>query len=232
MRTAGKLWEHFPSSVYLDREERNRFLAQQFAAQLDQSVLNVGGGGKKHLASWMPAGARYIEVDIAGKPDLVFDLERQLPLPFPDMSFHTCICTDVLEHIDNPHAVFAELCRLSASSVIISLPNAWSSFKGEFIRGSGHVGKFYGLPVEPPEDRHKWFFSFTEAERFLEASAARHGFMPRRWLSCGYVHDSWSRRLMRQACGFALGDSARYNLFATTIWVMLERRPKDDRAGT
>jgi SAM-dependent methyltransferase len=218
-----KHWEHFPSSIYRDREERNRFVGRQFAARLQGSVLNVGGGGKKHLAGWLPDGARYVEVDIAGTPDLLADLERELPLPFPDMSFDACVCTDVLEHVDNPHAVFAELCRLSRSSIIISLPNAWSSLKGDFLRGTGNVGKFYGLPIEAPADRHKWFFSFNDAERFLEGRAAAHGFVPERWLACGYVHNAIPQRLARSACGLFLGDKARFNLFATTIWVVLER---------
>ena len=219
-----KTWEHFPASIYRDRAERNRFLARTFANELRGGVLNVGGGGEKHLAEWLPASARYVEVDIAGKPDLIVDLERELPLPFEDRSFDTVVCTEVLEHVDNLHAVLAELCRLADRQVIISLPNAWATLKSEIVRPTGSSGKFYGLPASRPEDRHKWFFNFTEAERFLAEAGQAHGFAAGRWLSCGYVHDHGLQTGLRLACGLLLGDKARFNLFATTIWVMLERQ--------
>ena len=35
--------------------------------------------------------------------------------------------------------------------------------------------KFYGLPPERPIDRHKWFFSSEEAERYVRHRAAANG---------------------------------------------------------
>lgn len=34
--------------------------------------------------------------------------------------------------------------------------------------------KFYGLPFEKPEDRHKWFFSSEEAEKFILYRAGKN----------------------------------------------------------
>jgi hypothetical protein len=35
--------------------------------------------------------------------------------------------------------------------------------------------KFYNLPTDPPEDRHKWFFGVHEAERFLKERGRMNG---------------------------------------------------------
>jgi hypothetical protein len=34
--------------------------------------------------------------------------------------------------------------------------------------------KFYGLPLERPNDRHKWFFSSEEAEQFIVHRASKN----------------------------------------------------------
>jgi SAM-dependent methyltransferase len=218
-----KRWEHFPASAYLDRPGRNRFLAEQFPRELTGSVLNVGGGGHRHLASSLPSGARYTEIDVSGAPDVRIDLERELPLPFEDRAFDTVICTDALEHLDNLHAVFAEMCRVSSSAVIVSLPNTWPGILANFFAGRGDSGKFYGLPLTRPDDRHKWFFSFTEAENFLANAGTPHGFSPERWLAMGYVNRPVSRRLLRHTTSSFFGSQTRFNLFASAIWVLLRR---------
>jgi len=218
-----RTYEHHPASAYQDREGRNQFIAAQFAAELGSSVLNVGGGGKRHLAQFLPSTTRYVEVDIAGTPDVTVDLERELPLAFGDRSFDTVVCSDVLEHVDNLHAVFAELCRVARSHVILSLPNCWANLKGDLARGNGASGKFYGIPRDRPEDRHKWFFSFTEAAAFVDDASARHGFEIARSIAMGYVHTRWSRRLARVVVERAFGPRARFNLFATTLFVALRR---------
>lgn len=35
--------------------------------------------------------------------------------------------------------------------------------------------KFYNLPIDPPEDRHKWFYGVHEAERFMRERGNRNG---------------------------------------------------------
>ena len=39
---------------------------------------------------------KYIQIDIAGNPDIKLNLEKDLPLPFDDSSFDTVIAMDVL----------------------------------------------------------------------------------------------------------------------------------------
>lgn len=43
-------------------------------------------------------------------------------LPFADDTFELVLCTDLLEHLDDPHAAFAELARVSKRHVLISVP--------------------------------------------------------------------------------------------------------------
>ncbi|MHC5211604.1 MAG: class I SAM-dependent methyltransferase [Planctomycetota bacterium] len=43
-------------------------------------------------------------------------------LPWKDSSFELVVCTDLLEHLDDPDAAMAELVRVSARHVLISVP--------------------------------------------------------------------------------------------------------------
>jgi ubiquinone/menaquinone biosynthesis C-methylase UbiE len=108
--------------------------------------------------------------------DINVDLEQKR-IPFEGNSFDVVLCCDVLEHIENIHVVFDELCRVSKEYVIISLPNCHSAFLSYLKYGDypehQHL-KFYGLPLEKPEDRHKWFFSTAEAERFIRYRAKKN----------------------------------------------------------
>ena len=76
---------------------------------------------------------------------------------------------DVLEHLDNIHEIFDELCRVSSKYIIISLPNPYNDFMNFIFKGTKYNKnlKFYGLEPEKEVDRHKWFFSSTEANNFI-----------------------------------------------------------------
>jgi ubiquinone/menaquinone biosynthesis C-methylase UbiE len=43
-------------------------------------------------------------------------------LPWPERSFELVVCTDLLEHLDDPAAAMAELLRVSARHVLVSVP--------------------------------------------------------------------------------------------------------------
>ena len=86
---------------------------------------------------------------------------------------------DTLEHLDNLHMVFDELCRVTKRYLIISLPNPWAGFMG-MLRGGYYKRtelpmKFYNLPLAPPLDRHKWFYGIHEAERFFKERGRMNG---------------------------------------------------------
>ena len=52
----------------------------------------------------------YVSVDIVGEPNFKIDLEKERLSSFEDNSFNTVICTEVLEHLNNLHDVFDDIC--------------------------------------------------------------------------------------------------------------------------
>ena len=96
----------FPLMFYHDRKTRNQFVASHFRHTLGGSVLNVDGGGSNHLASFI-SPVSYTEIDIAGSPDIVFDLDCGSELPLSSNSYDCVVCTDVLEHLENFHLFFS-----------------------------------------------------------------------------------------------------------------------------
>lgn len=159
--------------LYRDRATKAAWIARTFAPVLRGRVLDVGCD-EGRLRRELP-GVCYIGVDQNPGADLVLDLDLA-DLPLEDRSFDCVVCTDVLEHLVRPHEVFDELCRVSADAVIVSLPNCVRSLLYSILEGGAGRLKHYGLPVEPPVDRHKWFFGFEDAARFVTERAERRGF--------------------------------------------------------
>jgi SAM-dependent methyltransferase len=152
------------------REERSAFIASRFAGHIRGRVLDVGCD-RAHLRRLVP-GLDYVGIDVGGTPDLVVNLEKER-IPFPDRDFDCVLCSDVLEHLDNLHQNFGELVRVSRGHVVVSLPNNYANARRPVERGRGSIGH-YGLPADPPADRHKWFFSLSEAGEFFEGQTRRH----------------------------------------------------------
>lgn len=147
------------------------YLARTFGARLSGGVLDVGCDVCS-LRELLP-GVDYTGIDFGGTPDLRVDLEATPRLPFSDAEFDSVVCSEVLEHLDHLHRTFGELVRVAGRQVLISLPNCWAAARKRMRTGRGHIGH-YGLPAEPPADRHKWFFSFTEGRDFAVAMGERH----------------------------------------------------------
>ena len=116
----------------------------------------------------------YVGVDLNEPAEVIADLN--VGLPFGDKTFDVVVALDVLEHTDNIHRSCDELFRVAGRFVVITLPNAYElRSRAKFLIGRTLSGK-YGLPVEPPADRHRWLFSLTEAKAFIHVRAARSGF--------------------------------------------------------
>jgi SAM-dependent methyltransferase len=140
------------------------------------SIIDVGcrSGNLHRLLCKYNREVHYCGVDFYPPANILADLEKGLP--FADKSFDVAIALDVLEHIDNIHKAFGELCRVAKKFVVIALPNAYE-LKGRinFLLGRPLSGK-YGLPAYPNKDRHRWLFSLNEAKAFAHNMGQDLGF--------------------------------------------------------
>jgi len=164
--------------IYNSRESRSNYIFDKYNTLLKHSVLDVGADAMYLKPLIQSLGSAYTGVGYGENIDHMLDLETT-PLPFGNNAFETVLCFDVLEHLENIHAVFDELCRISSKTVIISLPNPIAGAFG-VLRGGDYAEdqsiKFYGLPVDKPEDRHRWFFTEKESINFVTKRAQKNGF--------------------------------------------------------
>lgn len=210
---------------YNSRETKARYVWEKYGEILRGSILDVGAD-ECHLRSWLPTDVRYWGIGLGGNPDQQVNLEEE-GVPFADESYDCVLCLDVLEHLANPHAVFDELCRVSRNYVIVALPNAWTLLwqiaRGWIAHGPLPQTKYYGFPVEPPPDRHKWFFSADEAEAFLVYRAKQNGMTVVQVDDHEYAR-SWRRRMRNRLARLLLSRAAQRNFFAETVWVVLQKQ--------
>ncbi len=158
------------------RDEHGKFkgIVQAFPNIWKGTVLDVGCRSG-NLKQALPNGnAGYIGFDLVPPANILGNLETGLP--FEPKSFDTVVALDSLEHTDRIHQTFTELCRVAKNYVLIALPNAYElRARLKFLMGQRLSGK-YGLPVNPPSDRHRWFFSFQEAQTFTNEIGKQLGF--------------------------------------------------------
>jgi|SRR5581483_3130369 len=68
-------------------------------------------------------------------PTLNFKQGSAYDLPYKDNAFDLVVCTEVLEHLDQPKKALSEVLRVSKKYVLISVPNEPFFMFGNFIRG-------------------------------------------------------------------------------------------------
>ena len=158
-----------------NRTGRNEFVANKLISD-NLSVLNIGGGGKRHLQTALKrcgkSNVSVFEIDISGDCDLVLNLDKVNKIEFEDGTFDTVCALDVLEHLEQFHLMNEEIYRLSRNECLISLPISSTEFLPSLVGTSrkpdanrnqtGVYSKFYGLPKNIPDDRHRWFLYFDD----------------------------------------------------------------------
>jgi SAM-dependent methyltransferase len=138
------------------------------------TVLDVGCRTGQLRSALPTAGVSYLGLDLSPPANVVGNLGAGLP--FGGATSDTVVALDVLEHTDDIYKSFGELCRVARNYVLVALPNLYDiAGRKRFVLGQRISGK-YGLPVDPPDDRHRWLFSFHEAKRFTHCMGERCGF--------------------------------------------------------
>jgi SAM-dependent methyltransferase len=77
----------------------------------DARVLDIGCGAKPYLPWIAPFAQEYVGIDAAPGP-YVDEVVQGEELPFDDASFDLILCTQVLEHVEDPVAVLSEIHRV------------------------------------------------------------------------------------------------------------------------
>ena len=202
--------------VYNSREGRAEYIWKKYGEFLPENVLDVGCGNA-YLRKYI--GNKYIGVDFAGNPDIRINLE-QGELPFTDNSFYSVVCTDALEHLDSIHKVFWELVRISKRYVIISLPNNWTPIFEYILTGKANL-KYYGLPLEKPIDRHKWFFNYEDANDFIYEMAKKADMNVS---VCEPYYGSNGKTLKKIMSMVTNNSNKVNNAIAMALWAVLEKK--------
>jgi hypothetical protein len=136
-------------------------------------VLDVGCRDQPLRQALEGHSARYVGLDIHPPADIIADLDERIPMA--DDGADVVVALDVLEHTNAIHHAFDELCRVARRHVVIALPNQFEiQDRWATIRGRNRSGK-YGLPLDPPNDRHRWLFPFEEARIFCRHRAHAAG---------------------------------------------------------
>ena len=216
---------------YRNRQERSKWIAQRFSDFFieSQSFLDVGCW-EKDLKKYVPSNSKYFGIDISGSPDKFINLDKIEKLPFNDKEFDLAICSDVLEHLENIHLIFDEILRVSNKYVIITLPTATHYrvlkkiiTKKKYLQTEekrkefGKYLKFFGLPLEKPDDRHRWFFGLDEAIEFIDYRSNKSNFSLK-IIDTDLNYKKGKGKLISKFLG-----TWNKNLAVSTVMVLLER---------
>lgn len=90
-------------------------------------VLDVGCGTKPYEKTWFADAESYIGADFVTErstPDVV---ASAMDLPFPDETFDTVVCTEVLEHVPDPLRALKEMRRVlkQGGALVLTTPMYW-----------------------------------------------------------------------------------------------------------
>jgi ubiquinone/menaquinone biosynthesis C-methylase UbiE len=127
----------------------NRFtdtLTKEVKKLRPESVLDVGCGEgfvlqklKMNKVGKRLEGVDFLKtaIDIGHKihPDVTLKQGNIYDLQYKDNSFDVVICSEVLEHLEDPEKALSELVRVSKKYVVLSVPNEPFFMLGNFVRG-------------------------------------------------------------------------------------------------
>jgi SAM-dependent methyltransferase len=183
-----------------DPERFYRSLAQDSAAQLElfvplagRTLLDIGGGPGYFAQAFRDRGARYYAVDVdlgelsaKSGPGFGTVLGSGLDLPFATGSVDVCYSSNVLEHVDRPHRMAAEMLRVTrpGGTVFLSYTTWLSPWGGHetapwhYLGGRRAARRYTRRTGHPPKNEFGRTLFATSAQTMIawagaEAAAAR-----------------------------------------------------------
>ena len=123
-----------------------RHLVNLVSLKKVDSILDVGCGEgftlnrlKEHRIGTKLEGLEYskdaIELGKKTYPDIKITQGSIYELPYRDNSFDLVLCTEVLEHLEEPEKALKELVRVSKKYLVISVPNEPFFMFAQAVRG-------------------------------------------------------------------------------------------------
>lgn len=153
-----------------DNVERNLFISKKLGNLNNKSILDLGCRDAvlaKHLqGNFHYTGVDFLPKEIDKKTVIInFNLENGIPDHLGKFDIITAI--DVLEHLENIHQIFAMMLEKANQQIIIALPNmAYYKFRLNFLFKGLVSGKYDFSPYKQ-KDRHRWFPTYNEIDRFI-----------------------------------------------------------------
>jgi 2-polyprenyl-3-methyl-5-hydroxy-6-metoxy-1,4-benzoquinol methylase len=158
-------------------ENAEYFFLQAVRGRSHVSALDVGCGDGYHLfvfntnkgirekVSFRGVDISGLQVEYArrvalgmGFENVQFEAGSAEHLGFPDESFDIVLCSDVVEHLENPETCFAEIRRVlkSGGTAIITTPNPSSMMikLAGVLRNAGLLAKTQDLEADPQDGGH------------------------------------------------------------------------------
>ncbi|WP_184929102.1 class I SAM-dependent methyltransferase [Saccharothrix ecbatanensis] len=158
-----------------DRDTFYRVLAQDSADQVEsftpldgRVLLDVGGGPGYFAEAFRAKGARYVgldpdvgELSARGTPGQDMVRASGTNLPVRTGSVDVCYSSNVLEHVSTPHAMLAEMVRVTkpGGTVFLSFTPWWSPWGGHetspwhYFGGHYAARRFAGRHGHEPKNR-------------------------------------------------------------------------------
>lgn len=102
-------------------------------AELNGKVLDVGAG-ESPWREWLSPSAPYYSIDVGYADEFGMHGERKdityydgRTVPFPDATFDAAICIEVLEHVEEPASLIAEIARCLKKDAPLLMTVPWSA---------------------------------------------------------------------------------------------------------
>ena len=217
----------FATEKYRDRLGRNQYAHSLINEHFNSahSILNVGGSGENHLSALMP-DKTVTSIDIDPEADIQFDLDSDQPLPIGEKHPDLVIALDVLEHLEKFHQRLDEILDIASLGAIVSLPI--SSAETTRILFRPHIykrqkdtessfSKYYGLPLQRPIDRHRWYIYGSDIIN-LAAALERKGYEV--YLGFDTIFTS---KLLSNLMIKLFGDFTLPNIISKWAWLIVKK---------